>query len=308
MGDPLIRRDLLRRGVTDDDVRRALRTGQWRPLRPGAYLEHDDPLWRDSTARHGALVTATFPLLTAGTVLCGVSAAVRHGLPVGGVTLRAVHVVRDQPSGGRAGRWLHVHTGPIPDHDVVTLDGLPTTSVARTVVDVARTGPFETAVAIADAALHRALVTPDELGAALLDECGRHGIGRARAVVAFADSRADGPGESRSRVRMDELGVAPPILQHRFDDALGRHVGTVDFWWPDAGLIGEFDGMEKYGRSLRPGESIGDAVRREKIREDALRSRPDVRGMVRWTWDEIADFAPVAARLPQRRPPAPFAR
>jgi hypothetical protein len=37
---------------------------------------------------------------------------------------------------------------------------------------------------------------------------------------------------------------------------------------------------------------------REKRREDALRALPEVRTVVRWTWDEITDFDAVAARLP----------
>lgn len=299
MSRPLLRRDLLRRGVTDDDVRRALRSREWLPLRPGAYLDHDDPLWRDAAGRHGALVAATLPLLAPGAVVCGVSAAVRHGLPVGGVDLQVVHVVRDRTSGGRRSRRLQVHTGPVRVCDTVLVDGLATTSVARTVVDVARSAPFDTAVTVADAALHRGLVTPADLAGTLRTAAGRHGIGRARAVVAFADGRADGPGESRSRVLMDALGVLAPVLQHRIDDAGGRHIGTVDFWWPEAGLVGEFDGMEKYGRWLRPGETPGDALRREKVREDALRAQPCVRGVVRWTWPDLTDFAPVAARLPR---------
>ncbi|WP_132428492.1 hypothetical protein [Pseudonocardia endophytica] len=299
MTDLLLRPDLLRRGMSEDDVRRALRTGEIAPLRPGAYLDATDPRWRDADERHRALTEATYAQLAPGAVVSHVSAAVRHRLPVWGVPLGTVHISRDRRSGGRAGRRLRSYATSLASDEIVLVDGLPTTSVARTVVDVARSTPFETAVAIADAALHTEVVDAHELAAAVLAAGGRRGAGRARSVIAFADARADGPGESRARVRMDVLGVAHPVLQHRFDDARGRHVGTVDFWWPREGIIGEFDGMEKYGRSLRPGEKLGDAVMREKRREDALRAQPGVRTVVRWTWDEIADFDAVAARLPQ---------
>ncbi|MEJ8279907.1 hypothetical protein [Pseudonocardia spirodelae] len=300
MDDILLRRDLLGLGVTDDDIRRFLRSGRWTELRPGAYLEAGDPRRRYATTLHRALVGATLPLLGAGAVVSGVSAAVLHGLPVWGVDLSRVQVTRDRGSGGRGGRRLVLRVGPLPDDDVVVVDGVATTSPARTVVDVARTVPFEAAVVVADAALHRHLTTREQLDAAVYDACGRHGIGRARAVVAFADPRPDGPGESRSRVRMQELHVVRPVLQHPVTDRDGRAIGTVDFWWPGHGLIGEFDGLEKYGRSRRPGESPGDVVVREKRREDALRARPGVTGVVRWTWAEVADFAAVAARLPRR--------
>ena len=299
MGELLLRRDLLRRGVSDDDLRRTLRAGEIHPLRPGAYLNANDPRWRDAEERHGALTEATYVQLAPGAVLSHVSAVVRHGLPVWGTPLGTVHVTRDRGSGGRGGRRLRLHAAPLAPDDVVVVDGLPTTSVARTVIDMARTAPFETAVAIADAALHAKLVDGDEITTAVLLACGRRGAGRARSVAAFADARADGPGESRSRVRMDRLGVARPVLQHRVVDARSEHIGTVDFWWPRAGVVGEFDGIEKYGRSLRPGEKLGDAVLREKRREDALRAQPGIRTVVRWTWDEIAEFSAVATRLPR---------
>lgn len=64
-------------------------------------------------------------------------------------------------------------------------------------------------------------------------------------------------------------------------------------------IIGEFAGVEKDGRPLRPGEKLGDAVMREKRREDALRAQPGIRAVVHWTWDEIAEFTAVADRLPR---------
>lgn len=300
MADLVLRRDLLRRGYSEDDVRRAVRQQELRRLRPGAYLEPDDPRWRDAAARHRALVEATLGQLSPGAVVSGVSAAVLHGLPVWGTSLRTVHVTRDRPAGGRGGTSMRMHVGPLPDGDVVLVGAVPVTSVARTVVDVSRTTPFETGVTVADAALHADLVDLAALRTALRDADGRHGVARARAVLAFADPRAESPGESRSRVRMDLQGVATPVLQHTVLDAAGRFVGRVDFWWPRTGTVGEFDGLEKYGRSLRPGESIADAVVREKLREDALRAQPSVRRVVRWTWSDLDDLATVAARLPGR--------
>ncbi|MBO4241128.1 hypothetical protein [Pseudonocardia alni] len=299
MEEPLLRRDLLKLGTTEAEIRAALRSGRWTGIGPGVYLETGDERLRFASTRHATLVEATVPSLAPGAVVSGPSAAVRHGLPVWGVPLTTVHVTRDGASGGRGGPRLRVHASPLSADEVVDVRGIATTSVARTVVDVDRTAPFETAVAVADAALHRHLVTPDRLRDAVLAACGRHGVGRARAVVAFADARADGPGESRSRVRMARLHVVSPVLQHPVLDERGHRIGVVDFWWPDHGVVGEFDGLGKYGRSRRPGESAADAVVREKRREDALRAQPGIRTVVRWTWDELDDFAGVAQRLPR---------
>ena len=65
-----------------------------------------------------------------------------------------------------------------------------------------------------------------------------------------------------------------------------RNTYRADFDWDGAdeaaGIVGEFDGLEKYGRLRRDGESVADAVIREKVREDELRALGYV--VIRWTW------------------------
>ena len=43
--------------------------------------------------------------------------------------------------------------------------------------------------------------------------------------------------------------------------------------------------MVKYGRLLKPGQTAGDAVHGEKLREDALRDHGWQ--VARWTWDDL---------------------
>ena len=72
----------------------------------------------------------------------------------------------------------------------------------------------------------------------------------------------------------------------------------TDFGWPELRTVGEFDGRVKYGRLLEPGQDPGDVVYAEKLREDAVRAqRLEV---VRWTWADLDDFAPTAARIRER--------
>ncbi|WP_197519728.1 hypothetical protein [Pseudonocardia sp. HH130630-07] len=266
-------------------------------MRPGAYLDAEDPQRRDTVERHRLLVAATLPLLGPGAVVGHASAAVLHGLPVWGTSLRRVEIIRERAGGGRTTARLRLTAAPLPPGDVTVVDGVAVTSVARTVADLARTASFETAVTVADAALFRGLCTTADLTDAAARAAGRRGAAGARAVAVFADRCADGPGESRSRVRMQRFGVPPPVLQHVVRDHRGGHVGRVDFWWPDHGVVGEFDGMEKYGRSLRGEETVATAVLREKHREDALRAQPGVRAVVRWTWRDLDPFDPTATRL-----------
>ncbi len=184
---------------------------------------------------------------------------------------------------------MHLHAATLQADEVTLVDGLPVTSVSRTLADLGRMLPFEAALVPTDAALRRGLVTREELLGAV--GCGAHRPhnAAARRVAAFADGRAESPGETRSRVAIHRAGLPAPVLQYRV-------VGTrTDFGWPEYRTVGEFDGKVKYGRLLRPGQQPGDAVFAEKRREDALRDHG--LQVVRWVWDELDPFELPVARL-----------
>jgi hypothetical protein len=84
-------------------------------------------------------------------------------------------------------------------------------------------------------------------------------------------SRAPGSRRRCCSTKVPELGV------------------RTDFYWEEFRTVGEFDGKAKYGRDLRPGQDPGEAVYREKRREDALRDLG--LQVVRWTWDELSRSA-----------------
>jgi len=289
------RPQILDSGVAEHELRRTLRYGQLKRLRPGAYVRADHRDLNDRVARHALLVSAAVPALSAGAVISHTSAAVLHGLPIWNLQLERVHASRQRRSGDRRGRLLHVHAAPWESDEVVLLDGKAVTSVARTVVDVARLVPFEQAVVVADGALHHDLVTPSELDAALERAAHRRGNTAARRVMAFADGRSESVGESRSRVAIHRAGLEPPTPQWAVLGVTGRLVGRVDFGWPPLRAVGEFDGCAKYGRFLGPGQAPADVVIAEKLREDRLRD--EGLRVVRWTWSELDTFAIVAARL-----------
>jgi predicted transcriptional regulator of viral defense system len=53
---------------------------------------------------------------------------------------------------------VQVHAAPLPDDHVTTIDDIPVTTLARTVLDLCRTVPIEQAVAAGDRALTFGLV------------------------------------------------------------------------------------------------------------------------------------------------------
>jgi hypothetical protein len=211
------------------------------------------------------------------------------------VALSRIQVTRARAYGGRRERLVNVRVARLDADEIDYVEGIPVTTVARTVVDLARALPFEPAVVIGDAALAAGLTSAEELADTLRRSARRPGCTRARGALAFVDRRSAGVGESRSRVAIARAGLPEPRLKWEVRDARGKVVGRVDFGWPSRRVVGEFDGRLKHGRLLEPGQEPGEPVSREKLREDALRAEGLT--VVRWTWQDLESFQPVADRL-----------
>ena len=272
-------------------------------LRRGLHLPSD--VWAELSRedRHRLLCLTSAEVLAEGEAISHRSAALLRGLPlVGGWPTRVETTVR-AASGLTSTTALRRHRRA--GHPIVEqLLGLPVTSEAQTVVDVAATCPFASAVVVADAALWRADRTGGEDGvgllradiAALTQHLGAaRGSARARRVIEVADHRADRPGESLSRVAMIELGAELPELQVEVVGLSGRHY-WVDFGWPELGVVAEFDGKAKYtDPEFLRGRTAQQAVYDEKLREDDI--RPMVNGFGRWDWETARSLDLMAGRL-----------
>ena len=280
------------RGVVDTSALiRAEARGQVRRIRRGAYVGVDHWASLDEVARHVLAVRAALASQPGATVSHWSAAAVL-GLPLVGRRDVDVHLTIAPSSGGRSTPGVRRHQVAARANAHV-VDGIRVTPVARTLVDLARDAGVLAAVVAGDAALHAARVTAGDLAAevAPLGRC--RGVRAARRAVALMDPSAESPGESLSRVRMAELGMPPPVLQHELRDADG-FVARVDFWWPRLGVVGEFDGRAKYGLA---GDltAAGERLWQEKLREDRLRALGLT--VVRWTWSDAWRGEPMARLL-----------
>jgi hypothetical protein len=206
-----------------------------------------------------------------------------------------VHITRTPPAWNDASRFLCCHVARLRVADIVLVDGFPVTSPVRTALDLARSVSHERAVVMLDAALHGGLLSADALRDRLPGLLGVPGSRAAARAVAASDGRSESVGESRSRVALHRLGLAPSHLQLEVTTADGHRVARADFAWRGARLVGEFDGRIKYGRLLRPGQDPGDAVFEEKRREDAIRD--EGWGVVGWTWSDISRPERLGARV-----------
>lgn len=162
------------------------------------------------------------------------------------------------------------------------------TTPAQTAADLATIVPFGEAVVTMDSVLRTRLDgsplgTINELREAALRLHGMAGSRRALAAADFASGNSESPLESMSRARIAEAGFPDPVLQHEFRGADGFRA-RVDFWWPDAGVIGEADGRSKYGSGDDP-DAVREAIIAEKNRENRLRRMSS--GFARWEWVDV---------------------
>ena len=178
-------------------------------------------------------------------------------------------------STGRAG--VHVHVAALPGGHVTVRGGVRVTSVARTVVDLARTSPFRDGVVVADSALRNGLTSKDELLAVVADCTKWPGIQRARLVVDFCDGQSESVLESISRVAFRDHGLPAPELQVWVGGEETGVVGRADFLWRRYRTIGEADGAVKYADTNR-------AI--SQLRRDAALRRAGFQ-VVHFTWYEI---------------------
>ncbi|MGU3292803.1 type IV toxin-antitoxin system AbiEi family antitoxin domain-containing protein [Williamsia sp. M5A3_1d] len=265
-------------GFSDTDVTRAVSRRELVRVTRGVFV-----VPADRTPEELHRLAAIAIDASTSSVLSHQSAATVHNLQLLRPNLRRVHLTTGTPSGGRRSPVRHEHVGVLTESEIVTIDGVRATSLERTAVDVARTTTmgFAGALAVLDSALR--LGADREVMAAMMTTSAR-GIGQARRALRHADGEAENPGESWSRAQMIEAGLQSPRLQHEFRDDDGNLIARTDFDWAGL-LVGEFDGMAKYQKHLRSGETPFDAMRREKEREDALRRRGIM--VIRWTWQDL---------------------
>lgn len=268
---------------------RAATAGREKRVAHGAYLAETAWAGLDARQRYLVRIRAVADTRRNRQVLSHWSAAAIHGLPSISEWPWKVHTTIGPTSGGRSRNDVIKHSLKLDDVDVVEVDGLLLTSVARTTLDIATVGGFVDAVTMADSALHvdrlrhrLPLTTREELRDLWMRRMPFRGHARAAGVISFAETRADSPLESVSRVNMRLIGCPQPLLQSRFSDYQG-FIGETDFDWPEFGLLGEADGDVKYlDPDYRRGRTADEVVRDEKVREDRLRALP--RNISRWGW------------------------
>ena len=183
----------------------------------------------------------------------------------------------------RPGIVVH-HPAALDARDVRRVDGVPVTSPARTLVDLARVREERLDRALAEAQVLR-LVTRAELEAAMERATDPRGLGELRRALSGAGGEPTRSELERAMLRLvGEAGLPRPEVNRR----VGPY--TVDFLWPRERMIVETDGWAAHGHRR--------AFESDRARDADLHARGYV--VVRFTWRQIAESRMlVAARLAQ---------
>ena len=140
---------------------------------------------------------------------------------------------------------IHRHKTAISPDEVTRLPGtsIMVTTVARTLQDCARSMPFREAVVLADSIMRRGLMEPHEVIETLLNLTG-YGGSAGPFLAQAVDASSESAGESLTRCLLMEHRLPSPVSQYPIS-CEGRNY-RVDFAWPEARVILEFDGEQKY--------------------------------------------------------------
>lgn len=234
--------------VTLDEVRSAGGSADAASLRVrnGRWSTADHSVYRMTGVPRTWESNLLAPILSAGApaMASHLSAAVLHGIPGFGRGVPEISI----PRGTEHRRSvLRVHTSTDLDRcDRVTRDGIPTTDVARTLLDLGRF--------VGDVRLLRAIEWCRREGktdwSTLVSTLARHarkgrpGIRRLRRlIVAHADRKeiTDSDFELLALALLAEVGLPTPVLHHLVTED-GRFIAEVDLAYPQWRIAIELDG------------------------------------------------------------------
>jgi hypothetical protein len=269
---------LLEAGLSPGRIQRLVRRGVLSPVGRGTYVRGAFAAKLGARGQHVIRVAAVLATAEPGLVGSHQSAAIIHKLDRLGPWPTETTVTHPPGVGRKTGRaGVRVHIAALPTGHVTRRHGVLVTSVARTVVDLARTSSFRSGVVVADSALRRGLTTKAELEAVLADCVRWPGLTQAREVVAFSDALSESALESLSRVVFREQRIPPPELQAWVGGDEEGTVGRADFLWRKFGTIGEADGALKYAD---PNRAIAQLERDRQLRKAGFE-------VVHFTWHDI---------------------
>jgi predicted transcriptional regulator of viral defense system len=245
------REQLLDAGFTEQAIRHRLGSGRLHRLWRGVYA-----VGRPQVTRQGRWMAAV--------LACGPQAVLSHASAacLWEIGPSPVGIEVTVPSRSRRRRdGIVAHRRNLDPEELTRRHGIPVSSPASTLVDLATSltrGQLEAAVNQAD---RLDLIAPDDLRKALAQLGRRPGLGVLKQTLDRLTFRlTDSELERRFLAVVDAAGLPLPET--------GRFVSgfKVDFYWPELGLVVETDGL-RYHRT--PAQQARDRLRDQATRRPA---------------------------------------
>jgi len=276
-------------GLTTAQFRSLVRAGDLVRVWHGVYATRRAVAWGKASpvTEHALRVMAARIAAGRDVVASHHTAAILYGLALYPQAPDTVALTR------APGRWsnrqkagLAVHSAELPSGHTAKRHGVPVTTVARTVVDIARNSSFMSGVVTTDNALNTELTTKQAL-VLVCDSCDRWpGVRKAREAILFSDPRAGSVLESCARVIFHQHGLEPPELQVNIRGDDFSYI--VDFFWRRYDVVAEADGALKYAD---PKRAIEQLKRDQQLRDAGCT-------VIHFTWQELfGSTAVVVARI-----------
>lgn len=269
--DGLVLRDRVLASVDPDKLLVALRSGRLRRVQRGVYLPR--------TVEYQPLTAARAAILS-----CGIADAVASHHTAGRVHDLALpaepwceDVTVPRQSRRKDRPDLRFHTRGLTVGDVGLRDGLPVTSLPRTVADLAADLDRLSAVWTLDDALRRRLCGRADVIAAIGRWGGGEGCVRAKQRLAEADGCAESLLETAGRLALSDAGLPLPVPQFEVFSRAGRLVARLDGGYPELKVGLEFDGQTAH--------ELPGAVLRDRDRQNALLACGWT--VLRFTWWDV---------------------
>lgn len=252
-------------GFNDRKIAALLREGGLVRLRRGCYIRGSTWAAQKPWVRSRQLIAAhahgTLTTSAGGLVYSHNSAARLHGLFLWNVDDR-VHVTTGSTASSKShGFGVVPHTRTLGPGEVVFIDGMPCTSLERTIVDCCLMFNYKQSLVLTDHAL-RMGADARRLQETCASLTGRNGVLTLRRALAYADARSESPGETLTRELLQRLRIELPELQVEVASTEGRH--RLDFAWRKKKVAMEFDGKVKYFDYAPTAEVIYQERQREK--------------------------------------------
>lgn len=222
------RRQLGQLGLHVSSTERRLASGRLHALHRGVYAVGHRVL-----SRKGRLIAAVLAC-GPGAVASHRSAAEHHGLRT--TTLVEITV----PVARRSRPGMRLHVSRLADDEIEVYDGIPTTTVARTIFDSAAVLPFHQLEAMFNEAEYLGLTSPTSVPELIERYPGRRGVVGLRRVLGLVNARTRTIGEEEFLAFLDAHDLPRPDTN--VPRILRGSLIEADGVYAEARLIVEVDG------------------------------------------------------------------